>query len=293
MHVLLTGGTGFLGRFLINALVERGDEVTVVSRRPEKARVREGVHVAPWLPDLAPFDAVVHLAGEPLFGKRWTQKQKKRLRDSRVETTAKLAGAIAQSEQSPGVFVSASAVGIYGERGQDVLLESADSGFGFLADLCRDWEEAARSVDAVGWRRVHPRIGVVLHPDGGALRRMLPPFRLGLGGPIGDGRQAFPWIHLEDWVGLLLFCLDNAGVVGPVNVVAPYPVTNSEFTQALGSALHRPAFLPLPKLVLRLLIGEAAEILTSSQRCSAQRAETLGYEFLHPRIGQALYHLLA
>lgn len=292
MNVLVAGGSGFVGRRLVEALVLRGEVVTVVSRDPSLAQ-RQGAPGASyrgWLPQLDAYDAVVNLTGENIFGRRWSGKVKQELRESRLTATRRIVEAIAATDAPPRVLVNASAVGFYGDRGAEPLPESATPGTDFLARLCRDWEaEALRCPGRV----VLLRLGVVLGADGGALQRMLLPFRLGVGGPIGLGHNYFSWIHRDDLVSLMLWALDDAAISGPINAVAPGSVTNAEFSRALGRALHRPALLPVPPPALRLAFGEVASVLTASQRCVPEKALRLGFAFRYPEIEGALRELLA
>lgn len=293
MNVMVTGGRGFIGSFLVGLLVGRGDHVTIVSRTPDRLRTaRANVSVAPWLPGLDGFDAVVHLAGEPIFGKRWSAEQKANLRTSRVSSTRKIAQGLAQLPEGrrPKVFVCGSAVGYYGDRRDEVLSEEMQPGSDFLASLCREWEEAAAGA---GVRTVLLRTGIVLGRDGGALARMLTPFKLGLGGPIGAGRQWMSWVHRRDLARLILHAIDHEEVQGPLNGTAPEPVTSREFARSLGRVLHRPAFLPTPPIALRIALGEVARVLTDSQRCSSAKAQRSGFTFEYPELEGALHHLLS
>jgi hypothetical protein len=241
------------------------------------------------------FDAIVHLAGRNIAG-RWSEKFKREVRESRVQGTRTIATAAADAFRhagAPGIFVAASAIGYYGNRGDEELTESSPRGEGFLAEVCQEWEEAASIAAAAGVRVVHPRIGVVLAKHGGALAAMLPAFRLGLGGPVGDGRQYMSWIALDDVVGVLLFALTNDGVSGPVNAVAPQPVRNAEFVRALGKTLHRPAVFPLPAFVVKTLFGEMGEsLLLASTRVSSTKLEAAGYQFRHLELNEALRAVL-
>lgn len=294
MNVLVAGGTGFVGRRLVEVLAERGDVVTVVSRDPSLAQ-RQGTPRASyrgWLPPLDAYDGVVNLTGENLFGRRWNARVKQQIRESRLDATRRLVEAIeaaAPGGDAPRVLVNASAVGFYGDRGAEPLPESATPGTDYLAQVCRDWESEALRCSA---RTVVMRLGVVLGPGGGALAKMLLPFRLGVGGPIGLGRNYFSWIHRDDLVALIAWALDNSAVGGPVNAVAPGVVTNAAFSHALGRVLHRPAFLPVPPPALRLAFGEVAAVLTASQRCVPEKAQRLGFSFRHPQIEAALADIL-
>ncbi|HET6201436.1 MAG TPA: TIGR01777 family oxidoreductase [Planctomycetota bacterium] len=298
MRALVTGATGFIGR----ALLRRLESPVVLTRDPARARESlGGAEVHRWQPgaDPAPaesfrgVEAVVHLAGEPVASGRWNAAKKARIRDSRVLGTRDLVASIERVRERPRVFVSASAVGFYGSRGDEDLDESASPGSDFLARVCRDWEAEASKARALGLRVVQARIGVVLGRGGGALARMLPPFRLGLGGTLGGGRQWMPWIHLEDAVGLLLHAAEREDVAGPMNVVAPDPATNREFTKALAGALRRPAVFPVPPFALRLALGEFAEVLLGSQKVRPRVAERTGYRFRHPSVAGALSDLVS
>jgi uncharacterized protein (TIGR01777 family) len=295
MRITVTGATGLIGTRLVASLRDRGDEVTVLSSRPEHARRLLGVEAVAWQPDreAAPVDAlvkrdgVVHLAGEPI-AQRWTHDSKERIRSSREHGTARLVEGLKQSEPRPGVLVAASAVGYYGARGDERLNEDAPPGTGFLAGVCEAWEHAATAAGRFGMRVVNLRTGVLLDRADGALARMLPPFRLGLGGPVGDGNQYISWIAPEDLVSLYLAALDNPDWTGPVNATAPEPVTNREFARALGRTIHRPALLPIPAFPLRALYGEMASVVTTGQRALPTRAIERGFEFRYPTIDEAL-----
>ncbi|MCK6481385.1 MAG: TIGR01777 family oxidoreductase [Planctomycetes bacterium] len=292
MKALVTGATGFIG----GELVRRLEAPRVLSRDPARARAAlPGAEPFPWDAEGGPppaeafegVEAVLHLAGDPVAEGRWNPEKKARIRDSRVKGTRHLVEALRALPRRPRVLVAASAVGFYGDRGDEVLAEDAAPGADFLASVCRDWEEMARGAEALGVRTVMLRIGVVLG-RGGALRRMLLPFRLGLGGPLGDGRQWMPWIHVEDVVGLLLHAAREEGMRGPVNAAAPGACTNREFTRALGRVLRRPAILPAPRFGLRLAFGEFADILFASTRAVPRAALAAGYSFRHPEVEGAL-----
>ena len=277
MRVAVTGASGLIGTRLSSALRARGDEVVGISLRS-----------GPPSPDaLARCDAVVHLAGEEV-AQRWTDKARERIRSSRVDGTRGLVAAIAGAQPRPRALVSASAVGYYGPRGDERLDEDAAPGDDFLAQTCVDWEREASAASEHGVRVVNVRTGVVLSKSGGALAKMLPPFRLGVGGPVAGGRQYLPWIHIDDLVGIYLAAVDNDDWSGPVNATAPEPVTNAEFSKALGRALHRPAIAPVPAFAIRLLYGDMAEIVTEGQRAIPARALQLGYTFAHPDLDEAL-----
>ena len=290
--VLVAGGTGFVGQRLVDALLARGDEVCVVTRKVAGRPEREHLRWAEWLPALDGFDAVVHLAGAGIFDGRWTAKRKAILRSSRLASTHRIVEALGTATPRPRAFVCASAIGIYGDCGERVLTEEAAPGDDYLATLCRDWEAEAARASEHGVRTTSVRIGVVLGLGGGALTKLLLPFKLGLGGPIGAGRQSMSWVHVDDLVRLLLHALDDERLSGPVNATAPGVVSNAEFSRALGRALHRPALLPLPPLALRLALGEVAEVLTGSQNCSAQKSQAAGFEYRFPALDAALADLL-
>jgi uncharacterized protein len=281
MRVTITGASGLIGSRLVSALHARGDEVTTLSTRGE---------IDPQA--LAGRDAVVHLAGEPV-AQRWTDEARRRIRESREAGTRRLVEAITRAEPRPRALISASAVGYYGPRGDEPLDEDAPPGDDFLAQVCVAWEREARQAEALGLRVVTVRTGVVLDRRGGALGRMLLPFRLGIGGPVAGGRQYLPWIHLDDVVGMYLAAIDDERWSGPVNATAPEPVTNQEFSKALGRALHRPAVAPVPAFAIRALYGDMAEIVTEGQRARPRQARRLGYAFHHPDLDEALRAALA
>jgi uncharacterized protein (TIGR01777 family) len=279
MKVLVTGVTGFLGGHVARELEGAGHTVRGVSRRPDPARETCGWEEEDLGRAVAESDAVVHLAGENLFARRWSARQKAVIRSSRVESTALLARLVA--EKGGGVLVSASAVGFYGPHGDEEVDEEAPAGTDFLAGVCRDWEAALAPATEAGVRVARARTGVVLG-DGGALARLLLPFKLGIGGPIGSGRQVFPWIHVGDCARLYRFLVESEGASGAYNATAPNAVTNRELARTLGRVLHRPAFLPLPGFALRLALGEVADVLLSGQRAVPRRAQAEGFAFEHP-----------
>lgn len=296
MKIAVTGAAGFIGRGLCAELSRRGHHVVALTRDPQRARdlipATEAVAWGGGEPrPLPPVDAVVNLAGEPVAG-RWTPEKKRRLRESRVDGTRRLVAALRSLEPRPATLVSAWAVGYYGDRGEETLTEAAPPGSGFLADLCGDWEAEAQQAEELGVRVARLRLGVVLDRDGGALRQMLTPFRMGVGGPLGSGRQWFPWIHRGDAVGLFLFALETPSASGPINAVAPEAVRNRDLTRTLGAVLHRPTLLPVPALGLRLLLGEFAGELLGSQRVVPQQAQTQGYSFRFPRLEPTLRDIL-
>jgi uncharacterized protein (TIGR01777 family) len=302
MRVTITGGTGGIGSAVVEALVRRGDDVTVLSRSPDRARGRmpAAIGAAEWDPMAGPApaealqgrDAVVHLAGEDV-GQRWSRDVKQRIRASREIGTRHLVDGIAAADPRPATLVSGSASGYYGAHADERIDESAPPGADFLADVCVVWEREARRVAALGVRVVLVRTGVVLDKRGGALAKMLLPFRLGIGGPVAGGNQYLPWIHHDDAVGLILAALDAPSFAGPINASAPEPVTNREFSKALGRALRRPAIAPVPAFAIRLLYGEMSQIVTTGVRMVPGRADELGYEFRHTDLDEALRSALA
>jgi uncharacterized protein len=299
-RVTLTGATGLIGRRLTQALGERAAELTVLTRSPEGARsalrdVAPSIETAAWDPMREPApvealrgrDAVVHLAGEKV-DQRWSEKAKRTIRESRVTGTANLIAGLAACEPRPAALLCASGAGYYGARGEEPLDEEAPAGGGFLAEVSAAWEAQAERARSLQMRVVRLRIGVVLAPQGGALARMLPPFRLGLGGPVAGGDQYLSWITLDDLVSLMVAALEDDRFSGAVNATAPEPATNRQFARELGRALHRPARLPVPALAVRALFGEMAQTVTTGARVMPARALMLGFHFRHPELGGAL-----
>jgi uncharacterized protein (TIGR01777 family) len=306
MRVFITGGTGLVGTHLVRRLRERGDEVALLTRRPAAARERfadctvvEGdpMQAGPWMDAVADSEAVINLAGEGIFNRRWSDAFKSLLRDSRVKSTEHVVQALAKNPRTPAgtpkVLANASAVGYYGFHGDEELDEAAPAGDDFLARVCVDWERAARAAESAGVRVVVVRIGIVLDKSGGALAKLLTPFKLFAGGPAGSGNQWMSWIHNDDLAGLFLLALDNPRAVGPLNSTAPRPVTNREFGKALGRALSRPSFMPTPAFALRLMLGEVADIITQGQKVLPKKALELGYAFRFPELDAALANILA
>jgi uncharacterized protein (TIGR01777 family) len=296
--VAVTGSSGFLGSALVSSLAAAGHRVIPLVRR----EVRPGEDALHWdpvsgaiaSPGPAIADAVVHLAGESIAGGRWTAAKKQRIRESRVDATRRLTETLTRLAKPPAVLVCASAIGYYGSRGDEILSEESAPGVGFLADVGREWEAATATASARGIRVVNLRIGVVLSPAGGALAKMLTPFRLGLGGVIGGGAQWMSWIALDDAIGALRHALVTEALRGPVNAVAPTPVTNAEFTRTLGRVLRRPTLVPMPAFAARLALGEMAdELLLASQRVMPVRLLASRYEFRHSTLEGALRSLLA
>jgi uncharacterized protein len=298
MNVTVTGASGFIGRSLTHKLLETGCAVHLLGRRrpdglPPTVRFSEwnSTTFDPPAPSLASADAVVHLAGESV-SQRWSDEAKQRIRESRVEGTRRLVSALAAQSQRPRVLVCASAVGYYGSRGDEILTEASPPGGDFLAQVVTDWEDAAQSAEALGIRVVRLRFGMVLGRQGGALGKLLPPFRFGLGARLGSGQQWMAWIHLNDAVNLILFAINFSAVRGAVNASAPQPVTNDEFTSRLATALHRPAILWAPAFALRLLLGEMSEVVLASQRVLPSAAKSAGFLFQYPDLNAALDQIL-
>jgi uncharacterized protein (TIGR01777 family) len=293
MRVTMTGATGLIGGKLVAALQERGDEVTVLTRDPGKAGPDVEAHA--WDPAKGPApaqalegrDAVIHLAGEKV-DQRWTDETKRRIHDSREQGTRNLVEGLRAITGRPAALVSASAVGYYGPHGDEPVPEDTPPGDDFLARVCVAWEAEARNAGELGVRVVNVRTGIVLDKDGGALSKMLPFFKLGVGGPVAGGKQRMPWIHADDVTGIYLKALDDERWSGPVNATAPEPVTNAVFSKALARALHRPAFLPVPGLAVRVLYGDMAQIVVTGQNAVPQRTMQLGYRHQHPDLDQAL-----
>lgn len=295
MKVTATGATGLIGTRIVSELKARGDEVTVLSRDPERAREALGVEALRWDPMQGPApaeafagrDGVVHLAGEPV-DQRWNEDSKRRIDASRETGTRNLVEGLRAAQPRPGVLVSASAVGYYGPHGDELVDEATPPAHDFLGEVTQHWEAQARAAEELGMRVVLMRTGIVLDGEGGALKSMLPPFKLGVGGPIAGGRHYIPWIHAADVAGMYLAALDDEHWSGPVNVTAPEPVTNKAFSKALGRALHRPAVAPVPALALKAFYGEMSEILVTGMRAVPVRAQQLGYPFRHPELDEAL-----
>ena len=289
MAIVIAGGTGLLGSRLVRALRSAGRRVLVLTRHPRHDDDRQWSPTSrDWVGIVDGADAVINLAGESIAGGRWTPARKKAIRDSRVDATSALVDAINAAEQRPPVFLSASAVGIYGNRGGETLTEDSEAGFDFLADVCRDWERLALEASP-GSRVVRLRTGLVLDRDGGALPQLALPFRLFAGGPVGSGQQFMSWIHLDDWVAMVVWSLTTSAVSGAINLTAPAPVTNDAFARTLGRVLHRPAFMRAPAFALKLVMGEMAEALVlGGQRVLPARAQSMGYRFKYVELESAL-----
>jgi uncharacterized protein (TIGR01777 family) len=307
MRVFITGGTGLVGSRLIRRLRQRQDQVVVLTRRPEVAQQKldsactivtgDPMQADDWMKAIDECDAVINLAGEGIFNRRWSRRFKQLLYDSRIKTTENVAAAVSKNPRTAAgtarTLVNASAIGYYGPRGDEEVTEETGAGDDFLARLCVDWEKAARAVEPSGVRLAILRVGVVLDREGGALRQMLRPFKMFVGGPVGSGKQWISWIHHADMVGLLLLALDNDQARGPINATAPWPETNRNFSKALGRALHRPSFLRTPKFALRVMLGQVAQVVTTGQRVLPKRALALDYTFKFAQIDAALKDVLA
>lgn len=293
MRILITGATGFIGKALTQRLLARGDTITLLSRRPEWAarffgsRVAIWESMARWGPNHT-FDAVINLAGEPIIDRPWTASRKHALRDSRIGITEQLINAIKAADHKPAVLLSGSAIGIYGDTGVASIDETADIGADFGARLCNDWEQAALKAVALGVRVCLLRTGLVLHADGGMLKKMQLPFKLGLGSRLGDGRQIMSWIHRHDYLNALLFVLDNPDCRGPFNMTAPIPVDNRTFTEALARSLKRKALLVTPEFMLKPILGERSLLLFGGQRALPEKLLQHGFRFRFTDIADAL-----
>ncbi|MFO0964729.1 MAG: TIGR01777 family oxidoreductase [Gemmataceae bacterium] len=305
MRIFLAGGSGLIGSRLIHALHGRGDQVVLLTRRPEALTDSLGplctllkgdpMQEGDWMAEVAGCDAVINLTGEGVFNRRWRQWFRELIYTSRIKSTENIVQALARQphDKRPKVLVNASAIGYYGPTGDRELDESSPPGSDFLAQLCVDWEKAAQQATEHGVRLALVRVGLVLDPAGGALKKMIPPFKMFVGGPVGSGRQYVSWIHHEDMVGILLLALDNAAVAGPINATAPNPVTNRQLSKALGRALHRPSFFRTPGFMLRLMLGKVAGLITAGQRVLPTRVLELGYAFKFTDVDAAMADLFA
>ena len=296
----MTGGTGFVGSALLEALIKRGDQSVVLTRSSKKSQTDSKVRYVSWNPEdersiakeIDGADAVINLAGEPIIGKRWTQRQKQKILTSRVRATQVIAHSVKQAARKPKVLINASAIGYYGSRENEILTEESGAGSGFLTDVCKAWEAHAVRVEDFNVRVVRMRTGIVLDPSGGALKLMLVPFRMGAGGWLGDGNQWMSWISREDLVRLIVFCLDHPEARGVINAVSPQPVTNKAFSLVLAQTLKRPCFAPVPAFILKLILGEMSEVLLGSQRVNPKKALELKFSFNHSEIRNALETIL-
>lgn len=298
MHILITGGTGFIGSELRDRLLQEGHFLTVVSRTPEeyKAVQAKNQQFVSWETNfvelMEKIDVVINLAGSSIFGQRWTDPVKKTIYSSRIDNTQKLTSAIKKCVKPPDVMISASGISYYGDRGEEILDESEPAGAGFLSRVCVDWEEAARPVQDAGVRLVLPRIGIVLERGGGAMNQMLTPFKLFVGGPVGSGDQYFPWVHMHDLCRGFMFAIENSQIEGPCNFNAPNPVPMKKFADSLGEVLNRPSFFKVPEGVLRLALGEAADPIVESVRAEPKKLQKHGFEFHFSNVKEALADIL-
>lgn len=300
--IVITGGTGLLGTELCQKLAARGDKVYLFSRNVENAKRKSpgaaGYFLwkgndADYSKELEGMDVIIHLAGANVAGRRWDEAYKKEILESRTGSTAALISAVEKLEKKPAAFICSSAVGYYGNRGDEELTETSAAADTFLADVCVQWEQSAAKAANAGMREVMIRTGVVLSVKDGALNKMLLPFKLFVGGPLGSGKQWFPWIHIDDIVGMYIYAIDNSGVRGVYNGAAPEPVRMSEFAKALGKVLHRPSFFPVPEFVIKLVLGEGAGVALASQRVIAKKIVSEGYGFKFPEIRKALADVIA
>ena len=296
MKIVITGATGFIGSALVKKLHASGYKPVLLSRRHRQTSAFQNAVSVSWNPEneneivkeIDGADAVINLAGEPIVGKRWSKIQKMKILESRVRATRTVVHSIKQANEKPAVLINASAVGYYGSRGTEELTEESHPGSGFLTDVCKAWEAHAIRAEDFGVRVVRIRTGIALEKTGGALQKMLPPFRFGMGGWLGNGNQWMSWIHLEDLLRLILFCVENEKAKGAVNAISPQPVTNKVFSMVLAQVLNRPCLMPVPAFALKLLMGEMSEILLGSQRVLPKKARELGFSFQYPDIRKAL-----
>lgn len=295
MNILITGGTGFIGKELQTLLLQKEHSLIIVTRNPKKyaKHAASNLKFIDWEEDslesaMNEIDAVINLAGENIFGQRWTESIKKSIYDSRILTTQKLVDAMTKAKNKPKVFVSTSASGIYGDRGEDILDESAASADDFLANVCKDWEAESQKATELGVRVANPRIGIVLEEGGGALEKMIPPFRYFVGGPIGNGKQYMSWIHRVDLCEALIFAIENESISGAYNVCSPNPVTMNEMAETLGWAMNRPSFFRVPIFALQIAFGEAAKPITDSIRMQPKVLQNAGFQFQFEELEEAL-----
>jgi hypothetical protein len=298
MKIMVTGATGFIGKKLIKKLNDRNHEIVVLTRNPESARFHIPIHcdIETWdlgqgslsTDALREVDAVINLAGENIASGRWTDKRKRNILQSRVASVKSLIKTMELMDEKPRVLVSASAIGFYGDHGDEVIDEAISKGSGFLSDVCKSWEDELFKAKDFGTRIVAFRIGMVLGHDGGALKKILPPFKLGLGGRLGSGSQWMSWIHIDDLVNMLIHAIENPSLDGIYNAVAPHPVKNNEFTTVLGRVLNRPTIFPVPRFVLKLGLGELSELLLSSQRAIPRKIHSTGFSFRYSQLEEAL-----
>jgi uncharacterized protein (TIGR01777 family) len=301
MTIVVAGGSGFIGTEFINQ-VSASHKIILLTRKPESVRLLsdrsvrvvqwDGLSLGPWTEHVDGADAVVNLAGVPIAGKRWTKAQKERIVESRTYATRAVVEAIAKARKKPPVLVNISGVGYYGNVDSGDVTESHPNGNDFLASVCRRWEQEASAGRKFGARVVIPRLGVVLGKGGGALQKMITPFKLYAGGPLGSGKQWFPWIHIDDVVGIIMFAIERQSLRGPVNAAAPQVVTMKEFCSTLGNVMQRPSWAPVPSLILKVAFGEMADMLLTGQRVIPKKLQDEGYKFQYPALEDALQAIL-
>lgn len=294
MNILITGGTGFIGQELREELLKVGHNLIIVTRSPKKYEDEAASNQRficmddDLVSEMENCDAVINLAGENIFGQRWTEEVKERIYNSRIETTRSLVEAMEQAENKPSVFVSASASGIYGDQGDAILTEEHESANDFLATVCVDWEKESQKATELGVRVVNPRIGIVFEKGGGALEKMIPPFKFFVGGPIGDGKQYMSWIHRTDLVKALIFPVENEELTGAYNVCSPNPATMNEVAETLGDVMNKPSIFRVPKFAVEIAFGEAAQPITASARMQPRNLQVHGFEFRYEELEEAL-----
>lgn len=292
--ILITGGTGFIGSYLCSELLKQGHFISIITRSPDKYSEEQSKNLRyiGWGDDLLEAieeaDVVINLVGETLFGKRWTDSVKKSIYNSRIDSTKKLVQAMENSSSKPELFISGSAVGIYGDSGDKLLDESSPYGDDFLAEVCKDWEKESQKAAELGIRVANPRVGIVLQKDGGFLQIMKLPFLFFVGGPLGDGKQYIPWIHMEDLVRALIYPIENKDLTGPYNVCSPEPVTMNRMAEAMGKVLNRPSFFRVPEFALKTILGEAANAPLSSLNAQPKVLQISGFEFKYEDLEEAL-----
>ena len=301
-QIIVTGATGLIGRKLCSKLLEQGNEITIFTRNPEAAKkVMKGVkkyvewnynYPEEWKDYLNETDSVIHLAGTNLGAKRWNNEFKKELFNSRIESTRQLVNIIKNCENKPKSLITASAVGIYGDRADEVLIEKSNTGKEFLSNLCSEWEKEAEKSEDQNVRRVSLRIGLVLSNEGGVLKKFLPPFKIFLGGPLGNGKQWFPWIHIEDLINIFIHTIETESLQGPLNIASPGIVRMNDFATSLGKVIQRPSFFQVPKIILKIAVGEFANAIVSGQKVSVTKLLNSGYEFKFENLEDALRDLL-
>lgn len=292
--IIITGGTGFIGSYLCNELLKKGHFVSIITRNPQKYSEEQSKNLQyiGWDDDLVVVmedaDVVYNLAGESLFGKRWTESVKKSIYNSRIESTRNLVEVIRKADSKPDLFISASAVGIYGDNGDKLVDESTPSGDDFLAEVCKDWEKESKKAEEFGVRVVNPRVGIVLERDGGFLQLMKLPFLFFVGGPLGDGKQYLPWIHMDDLVRAFIYPMDKEELSGPYNACSPQPETINRVADALGKVLNRPSFFRVPEFALKAVLGEAAQPVLASLNVQPKVLQISGFEFQYEDVEEAL-----